>query len=686
MFDADRPITKCSEDQLNRGTFAKYLARCVLDHIDPQSFVIGIYGGWAVGKTSILNMVVEELNTASANTIEDEKPIILNFSPWNYSSSGQLIYSFFRHLSTTLRNDPNFKSTTDKQIIHLIESIPIKTELNNLLEKQKHKIIIVMDNISLIDAEEILQTFQLIKAIANYSNTVYILSLDKEQVIKSLDEAKHNGKELLDKIVQLSFEIPPIQQYDLEKILASRLSKLVDAKVPYEGWDSNHWSDLYYNSLRYFFKNCRDITRYVNTLNFSYPRVKELVNPEDFFALTAIEVFLPKVYSGISENKDLFSDLLDSVYEENSEESIKERERIDEIIKYNKYVDQKILLDLLMRLFPRLIRIYKPKTKFYYSDAIARKNKRICSPDLFDIYFKLSLHTTQLSSSEFKTILSEADSPENFDHALSRLNQDNRALQFLDRLDNITTRYIPYNNIPNVINGLIDTGDLFPAGDNGPISLNTQTRIHHIIHNLLAKLKAEDKFIVLQNAIAKANKSIYTSVNELEYQSSEHEENSDTFLPLEYRDITPQQLELLKQLCVSRIKLWANNGSLNTHPRLLEILNAWRKWDKSVDCENYVKTLTDTDKGLVDFLKLNLAKPIEEASTKYIKNPEWQKYIENIALFITPNSLINHARALFENNYFEKLDERDQLSLLIFLDLMNVPTNKLIPNTSGTVR
>ena len=37
MFDADRPIIKSDQDRLNRALFAKYLARSMLDHHDPES-------------------------------------------------------------------------------------------------------------------------------------------------------------------------------------------------------------------------------------------------------------------------------------------------------------------------------------------------------------------------------------------------------------------------------------------------------------------------------------------------------------------------------------------------------------------------------------------------------------------------------------------------------------------------
>ena len=115
MFDADRPITNSAQDKLNRTLFAKNLARCMLGHKDPNSFVVGLYGGWGTGKTSLLNLTLEELHAAGSNMLDEEKPIVLNFSPWSYSGQDLLIYNFFRRLSSTLRNVPNLQN--GKQVI-----------------------------------------------------------------------------------------------------------------------------------------------------------------------------------------------------------------------------------------------------------------------------------------------------------------------------------------------------------------------------------------------------------------------------------------------------------------------------------------------------------------------------------------------------------------------------------------
>lgn len=723
MFDADRPITSSHQDRLDRTVFAKYLARCLLDHKEPESLVVGLYGGWGVGKTSVINLVIEEINFAATNLPEDESPIILNFSAWSYSGQNQLIYSFFRRLSSVLRSGPPIEN--GERIIHLLElyvsfftrqPVPkslrtkrsfmsklfqkdkddevyawetgrdltsIKAELNELLRKQKRKIIIIVDNISRLYDYEIKQIFQIVKSMGDYDNTAYLLAFDKEYVVHAINQIDgQGGEEYVEKIVQLPFDIPPIMQQDLEKLFSDLLMEIV-ATVPRDAWNTEYWADIYYSSLKYFFENCRDITRYVNTLNFGYSRLRDVVNPVDFFALTAIEVFAPGVYFGIRENRDLFTDLLDNVYELNREQREKDKNRCEEIIKRSTHVSHEIMLSLIINLFPRIRSIYYPNQAFYHSEATARKLRRICSPDLFDVYFRLSMQTGQLPESEFQTLLSLTSDPEIFDQMMARLNQDERIPKFLNKLDRNVIRNLPEKNIQAIATALLDNGDLFPQGLASALSLDTPMRIHRIIAGMLERYdSSEERFIILQNAIANSHKSLYILVHELRQQAQEHSEESDTYLPQEYRQLTSKQLDSLQKLVVNRIENWAKNGSLVSHPQLLPILFAWREWGNEEDCIRYVNQITETDRGLVAFLTSTLDKPICEAMTEYHKTPEWEKHLENIKAFIAVNLIQEHAKALFEDEYFEKLREKEQLALMIFLDLLKTPTTKNIRKTT----
>ena len=727
MFEADRPILSSTQDRLGRTVFAKYLARAMLDHQDPQSLVVGLYGGWGVGKTSLLNLVIEELQVAASNMFDNEKPIILNFSPWSYSSQNQLIYSFFRRLSAAIRQTPDLENR--ERIIHLLElyvsffthkPVPkalrmkrslksrllksknkaekeiygwesgkdlsaVKAELNALLRKQKHKIVILIDNISRIEDHEVKQIFQIVKSMGDYANTVYLLSLDKKLTINAINRLYgSDGKEFLNKIVQLPFEVPAISKQDLESLLLDKLKRVI-AFAYEDSWDSKYWADIYYTSLKHFFTDCRDITRYVNTLSFGFNRVKEVVNGVDFFAITAIEVFEPHVYEGIRDNKDLFTDLVNEAFAVDPDKLSKDKLRCEEVLDRAKHISRDILQQLLIRLFPRLLSIYEANTFFYHSEALARRNHRICSPDLFDVFFRLSMPTGYIPDSEFEAVLSLAAHAEAFDQSLTRLNQDERIGKFLDLLDSIDPGKIPTAHISNIIHALMDNADLFPEGENTLLSFNTPMRIHRIFHQLLRRYDEADKrFEIFSQAIKHTVKSLYIIIHELNVQTEEHteDEEADTFIPLEHRDFSPQQLDSLKKLSIERIKFWIDVKRLAEHPKLIPILYAWKAWGNKDECQRYVADLVQDDIGLIAFLVAALKEPIEQAISKLEVNPEWEKYLVNIESFIPLKSIEAHAELLFEDGYFEKLREREQLALLIYLALIKSDKIKTFPKTT----
>jgi predicted KAP-like P-loop ATPase len=716
MFDADRAIANKEQDRLDRAIFAKYLARCILDHEDSQSLVIGLYGGYGSGKTSIINLMLEELDFAASYIEEEQKPIILNFSPWSYSGQNQLIFSFFRRLSSALRQATNLHH--GEKIIHLLElyasffthkPVPkalrlqrsilkqwlnredaygwesgrdltaVKAELNELLRKEQRKIIIIIDNISRLNDEEIKQMFQIVKSMSDYTNTVYLLALDKEHVVKAINRMDGGGGEdLLEKVVQLPFEVPIIARQDIENILLDKL-KLVMPYVSPGEWNSAAWTEVYYASLRYFFENCRDISRYVNALSFSYPRVKDVVNAVDFFALTAIEVFLPKVYAGIHENKDLFTDLVERIYQADTEKMQRDKLRCEEILNREAGISREILLRLILFLFPRLRRLYQPGVSYYYSEMEARKYRRISSADMFEPYFRLSMQPGYISEDEVRAILQLASEREVFSQALARLNQDNRIIKFLDLFDSDFIAKIPSKNIVNIIDALLDDGDLFPEEEASPLRLNTASRINKIISQLLHRFDTQtERFTLLKQAISNTTKSLYIIVQEIRSLEQQHQEGA-SLLPLEYREVTPEQLHILKKLAVEKILFWVKTDRLIEHPRLLSILFAWKDWGNPEECKQYIEKKTLEDQGLIAFLVAAFKETVDQALNKYDKNISGEKGLANVSAFVLPKWLEPHAKLMFEDISFDRLREKEQLALMIFLKSMGTETHKLIP-------
>lgn len=125
-------------------------------------------------------------------------------------------------------------------------------------------------------------------------------------VIKALEKVQEgSGTVYLEKVVQIPFEIPAISEQDVNHLLLKELNELLK-DFPENRFDEKHWNHVFHGGFKYFFRNIRDVTRYINSLKFSFGLVKDEVNFVDYLAITAIQVFMPEVYYGIRDNKEVF--------------------------------------------------------------------------------------------------------------------------------------------------------------------------------------------------------------------------------------------------------------------------------------------------------------------------------------------------------------------------------------------
>lgn len=266
MFYSDRPIINSEEDKLNRSSFAKALAKSFAEFNTTDTFSIGLYGKWGSGKTSLINMLISELETQQMNIPEEKRIIIINFEPWNFSNTNQLLTQFFIRLSNELRgkNDKNLLKIGEaiekySEAFELTEPIPVvgkalsifgkhsfsllgrklqkeaaekdiqkqKEYVIELLEKQNRKLLIIIDDIDRLNNEQIRQIFQLITSVAKFPNAIYLLAFDKDIVVKALEKVqKGSGEDYLEKIIQIPIKIPDIQSNKLRKVLLEKLNTI----------------------------------------------------------------------------------------------------------------------------------------------------------------------------------------------------------------------------------------------------------------------------------------------------------------------------------------------------------------------------------------------------------------------------------------------------------------------------
>ena len=245
-YVADKPIEKADEDLLGRSDFAKQFGKSICEYDSKDGLVIGLYGKWGSGKTSIINMAISEIPVdesekkkwysrvykrikkifTSQKTEEENQnhnPIVIKFSPWNYSDKNNLISLFFHELKNKLgvaKGEGN-KGKIGKAIsqysdtIDVLSFIPVigpaiapilkttfkavgaklmknpsldeaKEKLCEALEDFNHKIIVFIDDIDRLTTPQIKDIFQLVKQVGDFPNIIYVLTMDREIVCNAL--------------------------------------------------------------------------------------------------------------------------------------------------------------------------------------------------------------------------------------------------------------------------------------------------------------------------------------------------------------------------------------------------------------------------------------------------------------------------------------------------------------------
>lgn len=713
MFHSDQPIKSKKEDLLNRDSFSYSLAKAITSHNSQESLTIGLFGEWGSGKTSIINMMIDNLNQLKDNAIT--KPEIIRFNPWYFSDQNQLISQFFQQLSFALKHNnlgKGAKTVADKiesysnffkplklipgisQYVDLAESASkdiskmlssyaemketnvqrLYDELKILLGKQKFKLIIVIDDIDRLTNTEIRQIFQLVKSIADFPNVVYILAFDKDVVVNALSKVQSgSGYDYLEKVIQVPFDIPKILELDIQKYLFNQLD-LIIGEIVDQRWNSTYWGNVYHSGFKYFFKDLRDVRRFINTLKLSYELIGNEVNVVDLFSITAIQVFIPELYQAIRNNKDLFAGELNS-----NGYSSREKAKEELSVRYNKIIDgidylpDNYLCQFLERIFPELNTLSHPSI-FGVSDPSFnwRKDLRLCSPEHFDNYFRLSIDQTETSFSDIQEFLKATENRDILSLKTIELNKNGKITRLLERLEDYTREEIPLENIGNVIAVLMNLGDSFPEGEKGFYSFDNPMKILRICYQLIMRVEQkEDRYKIFKDAIEYSNESIYTIVHEVAVQGQQHGKfNSDKSHDRD-QTTTIELLGELEKLTVEKIKKWANDGRLNDHPKLITILYDWKRMNESEEIKEYANKLVRTNKGLIRFIKGFSGKSRSYGMGDYVAREHFRINAKDIGDFLDIDKITSRIRKIKKSRPFSKYIAEDKNIIDVFLDTID---------------
>lgn len=619
-FSSDKPISNQQDDRFQRYGFAKRIADTIFERENEDCIVIGIYGAWGEGKTSIINFIENELRAK-------ENVITIKFNPWRYNDELALLKQFFQKLAIAL--DTNLK--TNKEIAgellkkygkllsfdipfvgnfgeklegvgDLLSDIDIeslKERLENILRENNSKIVIFIDDIDRLDKNEIHSIFRLIKLTADFSNTTYILSFDEEMVSAAIGEKygsgdHKSGQNFLEKIIQVPLKIPVAQPEALKHFcfeLVDKAISLNNIKLTEE--EERRFVSEFTSNVLIKIDTPRLAIRYGNTLSFSMPLLFGEVNIVDLMLIEAIKIFYPNHYKFIKSNPEYFTESFLNITENG-----KDSDKVDSIIDYLKTIEEDLtkkqkncIHNLLQELFPYFNTVFNNVAYGNETINIWYKNKRIVMPEYFNKYFSYSVIKGELSDISFLDFLSKINnqSIEKIANSIEILIKQSSPYNFLNKIKSVIDD-LDWESSTKIAKGISFAPELFPKQGTELLFPFTgpYEQASLIIYLLIKKHSNKDDQYALAKELIKETKT-FEFANELNRWFRSGKTNEQNIF-------TNEQDIKLASLMINRA-FYESNGLpiFEKFPDMgHSIFNLWAAKDKE-ELTEYIKNTLDKD-------------------------------------------------------------------------------------------
>ncbi len=192
-IQTDKPASLQSEDCFQRYEFSKRIASIVGAPKIDKSLIVGLYGKWGEGKTTVMNFIQQEL---------PEETIIVNFNPWLFSDEQHVLKSFFVSITEALgANDKTLKEkigglfsdyggaigavtqfvgfSTEgiEKLGNKLREVSIeqlKKRVDDLIIQSGQNIVVFVDDIDRLDIQEIQYIFKLVKLVGDFNYTIQL--------------------------------------------------------------------------------------------------------------------------------------------------------------------------------------------------------------------------------------------------------------------------------------------------------------------------------------------------------------------------------------------------------------------------------------------------------------------------------------------------------------------------------
>jgi hypothetical protein len=266
----DNPIVTKNKDRFGFAPYAKILSDTIRD-TDELPFCIGIFAEWGSGKSSLMNMIQDDLrNNGQIKSIW--------FNPWKYDKKEDLwnaliqtiLYSIIENSKDTetidkakdlaksavwlllkkglsvatsgIVSEANIETITKSIVkndeLHYRHINHFENDFSNVVKKytDNGKLVIFVDDLDRCLPENAITVLESLKLFIGDARCVFVLGMDHLVVEQGLEirfseKIKLSGRDYLDKIIQVPFYLPPVPFNKLKEALAVTKTANFDDRI-----------------------------------------------------------------------------------------------------------------------------------------------------------------------------------------------------------------------------------------------------------------------------------------------------------------------------------------------------------------------------------------------------------------------------------------------------------------------
>ena len=394
---------KIQKDLFGRNQIINNLSSSISSSMKYNNcFTIGVVGEWGSGKSTIIELVKEDINK---NEILNKNVVIVDdFDPWAIKSQDALVLAFYNTIIENLGENIGYfkRKKIQNALINISTNIPyigkgigsffdnriddyteykeIKADLKEKLENSNKRLIFIIDNLDRMNSNNVLFLLTLIGTLFKLPNITYIVAYDKDRMNTIFKIDKINSK-YFEKIINKEIVIPKIHDSVKQNIFYNCLKKC----IIWEGCDE--FSDEIPKKIATKFDNIRSFIKFLNLIiyDINYTSLYQY----DYLIIRTIEFLDYNLYLKIYDNKDFVTKI---IKDENDFKG-KYKDFYEEI-KLSSFFDLLQLLSGSLSNF-NILKNLKENKNLLTNKRIIENYNFICNSFYFENYFSFSKYTKE---------------------------------------------------------------------------------------------------------------------------------------------------------------------------------------------------------------------------------------------------------------------------------------------------